>query len=81
VSKTEDLKNSLRHGWRSSDCSELKHLTEFIIDIIDNVDYDIHTGNYNPDDADTITREQLLGSLDMFAESIEGLRKTVKDRL
>jgi len=60
------------------DGSEIKHIAEFVADIVDNVKYDCATGNYQGKAAQVL-RTQILGSLDEMRASIEIIEKKVKE--
>ena len=77
----EQFKQSLDRA--TCDQSEIKHILDFLLDIVDNVHYDCESGhNYTrKGEARQVLKQQMLGSLDELRASCDLLEKKVKEIL
>lgn len=57
--------------------SEVKHIVDFLLDIVDNVKYDVKTGSYAGVEKQAL-KQQLLGSIDELRASCDILEREVK---
>lgn len=65
-----------------TDSSEIKHVVDFLVDIVDNVRYDYESGhNYTEGEIKQVLKQQMLGSLDELQASCDILEKKVKEIL
>jgi hypothetical protein len=76
----EGMKIELDKATKCADGSEIKHLIEFLKDIVDNVEYDVEQGSYAGVEK-AVLKQQLLGSLDELRASCDTLETKVKELL
>lgn len=76
----ERIKTGLQKRAVGHNDSEIKHIVSFLEDVIDNVTYDVETGNYVGREKEAL-KAQLLGSLDELRVSCDLLETDVKKLL
>jgi hypothetical protein len=80
TSDTSDIEDRLRARQRVSDSSEHKHIIDFLLDVVDQVHYDIDCGYPYTTERDVL-RRQLLNTLDEFTESCAALKTLIEKEL
>lgn len=75
------LDDDLRKLGRTSDSSEYHCLLDFMADTVGSVAYDIKAGEPENAEVPEILRIHLLSVLDQFEDSVDHLRRYIKDRV
>jgi hypothetical protein len=75
------LKDDLRALAKTSDSSEQHNLIDFMVDVVDSVQYDIKAGNYKEAEVKHLLLTHMTGCLEQFEDHIAYLKKYLKERI
>lgn len=76
-----ELKLDLRKLYSSSDSSEQHNLVDFMVDVVDSIEWDIKAGNYKEAEVKHLLLTHMTGCLEQFEDHIAYLKKYLKERL